>query len=234
MNIKQDQPLESCPVGEQDCQWLHELAQLKRDVEDLKLQAIIDPLTGLYNVRHFQQVLDTEMQRTVRTSHPTSLVLIDLDHFKSVNDEWGHEVGNLAQKSAARLYQQQLRQFDIVCRYGGEEFAVILPHTPLATAVNVAERLRQQLAKVKIDVDDRQLSITASFGVSEFQADGDYNQTALINQADQALYQAKQQGRNQVCSAERVPARAAPAVTSDEKSDLLNGPGSEDDPASAD
>ncbi len=228
MNIKLDQPLESCPVGEQDCQWLHELAQLKRDVEELKLQAIIDPLTGLYNVRHFQQVLDTEMQRTLRTGHPTSLVLIDLDHFKAVNDQWGHEVGNLALKTAAELYQQQLRQFDIVCRYGGEEFAVILPHTPLAIAVNVAERLRQQLARVIIDVDDRQLSITASFGVAEFQPEGEYNQTALINQADKALYQAKQQGRNQVCSAERVPATADTAVTTDEKSDLLKGPDSAD------
>ncbi len=221
MNIKLDQPLETCPVGEQDCQWLDELARLKRDVEDLKLQAIIDPLTGLFNYRHFQQVMDTEMQRTVRTSHATTLVLIDLDHFKAVNDQWGHEAGNVALKTAAHLFQQQLRQFDIVCRYGGEEFAVILPHTPLPIAFNVAERLRKQLELVEIEVEDGQFSLTASFGVAEFKPEGDYNQTLLINQADQALYQAKEQGRNQVCAAERLPARTDTAVSSDEKSELL-------------
>ena len=194
----EQQPAETCPVGEPDCHWLHDLAQLKRDVEELKLQAIIDPLTGLYNYRHFQRTLDTEMQRTLRTSHPTSLVLIDLDHFKSVNDQWGHEAGNLALKSAASLFQQQLRQFDIVCRYGGEEFAVILPHTPLPVAINVAERLRQRLEQIEIDADDGQFSLTASFGAAEFQPQGDYNQSLLINQADQALYRAKQQGKNQV------------------------------------
>ncbi|MDJ0834655.1 MAG: GGDEF domain-containing protein [Gammaproteobacteria bacterium] len=223
-----DQPLEICPVGEPDCQWLQELAQLKRDVEELKLQAIIDPLTGLFNYRHFQQVLDTEMQRTVRTSHPTSLVLIDLDHFKAVNDKWGHEAGNQALKTSARLFQQQLRQFDIVCRYGGEEFAVILPHTPLPIAFNVAERLRKQLAQVSIEVDEGQFSLTASFGVAEFQPDSQYNQTLLINQADQVLYQAKQQGRDQVCAAERLLSQADTAVSSDEKSELLGGSTSKD------
>ena len=219
----EQQPAETCPVGEPDCHWLRDLAQLKRDVEELKLQAIIDPLTGLYNYRHFQRTLDSEMQRTLRTSHPTSLVLIDLDHFKSVNDQWGHEAGNLALKSAASLFQRQLRQFDIVCRYGGEEFAVVLPHTPLPIAINVAERLRQRLEQIEIDADDGQFSLTASFGVAEFQPQGEDNQSSLINQADQALYRAKQQGRNQVCSAERAPARADSAVTGDEKSELLGG-----------
>jgi two-component system cell cycle response regulator len=186
----------------------------------LRAQVITDPLTGLFNVRHFRTALDIELERTTRTGVPTALMMIDLDHFKQVNDKWGHEVGNQVLKTTARLIGQATRQLDIQCRYGGEEFVVILPSTSLLLASQVAERMREMIAQTEIDVEGKVLQVTASIGLSVQLANEQVDASSLIKKADECLYKAKNEGRNQVCFkslAENVEA----TVSMDEKEALL-------------
>jgi two-component system cell cycle response regulator len=186
----------------------------------LRAQVITDPLTGLFNVRHFRAALDIELERTTRTGVPTALMMIDLDHFKHVNDQWGHEVGNQVLKTTARLIGQATRQLDIQCRYGGEEFVVILPSTSLLLASQVAERLRKLIAKTEVDAEGKVLQVTASIGLSVRLVNEQIDATHLIKKADECLYQAKSEGRNQVCfnAAEET---AEVTVSIDEKAALL-------------
>jgi len=186
----------------------------------LREQVITDPLTGLFNVRHFRSALDIELERTLRTSAPTSLMMIDLDHFKRVNDQWGHEVGNQVLKLTARLIKQVTRQLDIQCRYGGEEFVVILPSTSLLLASQVAERLRELIEACEIEVDGGILKVTTSIGLSVRLAHEKGDAAGLIKAADQCLYQAKETGRNQVCF-EPVKPEEDKNVSSDEKDALM-------------
>jgi two-component system cell cycle response regulator len=192
--------------------WAHELRSLRE-------QVITDPLTGLFNVRYFRSALEIELERTVRSAIPTSLMMIDLDHFKQVNDVWGHEVGNQVLKLTARLIKQVTRQLDIQCRYGGEEFVVILPSTSLLLASQVAERLRQQIEQSEIVTGDTSFNVTASIGLSVRLAHEHGGVSDLIKAADDCLYQAKSLGRNQVFypSVEREEA----AVSGDEKAALM-------------
>ncbi len=188
----------------------------------LREQVITDPLTGLFNVRHFRSALDIELERTLRTSIPTSLMMIDLDHFKQVNDNWGHEVGNQVLKLTARLIKQVTRQLDIQCRYGGEEFVVILPSTSLLLASQVAERLRELIEGCEIEVGEEILKVTASIGLSVRLAHEQGDAAELIKAADQCLYRAKDSGRNQVCFAAIISEPEADQnVSSDEKDALM-------------
>ena len=141
-----DLELENCPLDVSDCEWLLELAQLRRQNDELKRLVTTDTLTGLYNYRFFRDMLSREMESSLRSGSFTCLIMIDIDHFKRINDEWGHESGNQALMMAANVFRQTIRVSDVVCRYGGEEFAVILPHTRLPVAVKVAERIRSSLA----------------------------------------------------------------------------------------
>ena len=194
MNIKIEQPAEVCPVGEKDCQWLLDLAQLKRDVEELKLQAIIDPLTGLYNYRHFERTLDTEMQRTVRTSHPTSLILIDLDHFKSINDDYGHSAGDEVLRVYSKNILSIFRHHDMVARYGGEEFAVLLPNTDSDGTVRALNKVRRRANETRWQINGMVADVpTFSAGVSLYKPGESAG--AFIERADKALYRAKRLGR---------------------------------------
>ena len=186
----------------------------------LRAQVITDPLTGLFNVRHFRTALDIEIERTTRTGVPTALMMIDLDHFKQVNDKWGHEVGNSVLKNTSRLIGQATRQLDIQCRYGGEEFVVILPSTSLLLASQVAERLRKLIEKAEIDVDGEVLQVTASIGLSVRLAHEQTDASCLIKQADECLYQAKSAGRNQV-RFNTLEKRIETRVSTDEKEALL-------------
>lgn len=217
-----DTDIESCPVGEEECHWLQVLSVLKAENEKLKQLVTSDPLTGLYNYRYFNDILGSEMQRSNRTGRPTCLVMIDIDHFKSVNDQWGHEAGNLALKTAARIFKQELRQFDIVCRYGGEEFALILPQTALPIAVNVAERVRLCLEQTPVEFDGNEIRLTASFGVGIYQQENDFTQESFVDFVDQFMYLAKQQGRNQVCHPDYATLKPRTAVSTDEKSALFS------------
>ncbi len=231
MAEKLDLELETCPVDVPDCRWLDELGQLRQENEALKELVTTDPLTGLFNYRYFQEILGGEMQRSQRTGRPTSLVMIDLDHFKSINDHRGHEAGNVALQTAARVFREELRQFDIICRYGGEEFALILPQTSLPIAVNVAERIRVCLQQAVVRFEGVEFKMTASFGVAIFQQGSNQSEKALVEEADKYMYQAKQQGRNQVCHPDFASVRPPTAVTGEERAELYHrrkGKSSED------
>lgn len=202
-----------CPKCGLFSPWAEELLSLRE-------QVITDPLTGLFNVRHFRSSLDIELERTLRTNIATSLMMIDLDHFKQVNDVWGHEVGNKVLKLIARLIKQETRQLDIQCRYGGEEFVVILPSTSLLLASQVAERLRQQIEVSEILVAEKTLKVTASIGLSVRLSHEKGSASDLIKAADHCLYEAKTAGRNQICFA-NVEAEEGATVSGDEKEALM-------------
>jgi len=191
-------PAPECPLLEDDCSHLREIRRLRAENDELQQLVTTDTLTGLFNYRYFCQVLDTEMQRTRRTGRTTCLIMIDLDHFKSVNDRWGHEGGNVALKTAARVFRQELRQLDIVCRYGGEEFAVIVPQTGLPMAVAIAERIRLSLEQTPVIFGDDRFSLTASFGVDCFRYTDQDSPEQFVKRVDEWLYQAKESGRNRV------------------------------------
>ncbi len=210
-----------CPVGVADCQWLTELKDLQAENAELKQLVTTDTLTGLYNFRYFREMLAKEMEQTQRSGIPTGLIMIDLDFFKAINDEWGHEGGNQALIMAASVFRQAVRLSDIVCRYGGEEFAIILPQTRLATAVNIAERVRQWLEQSTVEFDEHQFPITASFGVGVYQRGQAMTAEAFIDSVDQYLYQAKQQGRNRVAHADFSSLPTETSVSAQEKSDLF-------------
>jgi len=213
---------EICPVGVDDCRWLEELSTLKSENAELKQLVTTDTLTGLHNFRYFREMLNKEMEQTRRVGRPTGLIMIDLDHFKAINDEWGHEGGNQALILAARVFRQAVRLSDIVCRYGGEEFAIILPQTTLPTAVNVAERVRLWLEQSVVEFDGQQFSLTASFGVGIISPGQQMTAEAFIDSVDQYLYQAKQQGRNRIAHADFSAQPAETSVSREEKSALFS------------
>ena len=191
-----------CPVGETDCGIIGEVAELRQKLEELSTLVRTDTLTGIANYRYFLQALEQEIERTRRSGQPTSLIMLDIDFFKKVNDRWGHEVGNQALVHLSRLLQKIVRKLDIPCRYGGEEFAIILPDTNLSACLPVAERIRQEIEMSPLDISGQPLFLTASLGVITY---GDKQETTaegLIKQADRYLYQAKESGRNRVCHAE--------------------------------
>lgn len=188
-----------CPVGEIGCPIAAEVVALRLSLEELSNQVRTDPLTGIANYRYFSQALEQEIERTQRSGLPTSLIMLDIDHFKKVNDQWGHEVGNQALVHLSLLLQKSVRKLDIPCRYGGEEFAVILPDTTLAACLPVAERIRQGIEKSPVDVAGHPMKITASLGITTYWGQQQTSVEELVSQADKYLYQAKQAGRNQVC-----------------------------------
>ena len=198
----------------------HYQTQLKKALAELAKINRIDGLTQIYNRRHWQKSLEQEYAKARRHDKKLSLIMLDLDHFKQVNDQWGHEVGNHVLKMTARLIGQATRQLDIQCRYGGEEFVVILPSTSLLLASQVAERLRELIEHAEMDVDGQALKVTTSIGLSVRLANERGSADRLIKEADECLYQAKHSGRNKVFfhSAEKT---VEAAVNSDEKEALL-------------
>jgi diguanylate cyclase (GGDEF)-like protein len=148
--------------------------------------------------------------------------MVDLDHFKSINDQWGHEAGNEALKTVAGVFRQQLRQSDIICRYGGEEFAILLPQTPLTIAVKVADRVRGKIEQTLVIFEDSEFSITASLGAGVYQQANEYTEDGFVDHVDQWLYQAKQQGRNQVCHVDFDSLKPRTAVSLEERAALFS------------
>ena len=162
--------------------------------------AIRDELTGLYNRRELNRLLAEEANRSQRFGRPTALVMLDIDHFKVVNDTYGHQVGDEVLRWIGQMLREHVRSVDRPARYGGEEFTIILPETPGDEAFAVAERLRQGVAAhpFTLSQDDGpalRIPITISLGVAELPSDADVEE-ALIEMADQALYEAKRRGRN--------------------------------------
>jgi diguanylate cyclase (GGDEF)-like protein len=163
--------------------------------ERMQELAITDGLTNLYNRRYFYMVLENEIERTLRYQTPLSLIMMDIDHFKTVNDRFGHLAGDEVLQSIAALCKSLLRQSDVMFRYGGEEFIVLLPETNAEMAHKVAERIRVTIADAEFETKKGTVKISISFGVSQFSEDLS-NANLFIESADQALYHAKQTGRN--------------------------------------
>jgi len=169
--------------------------------------SITDALTGIANRRHFEWRLSEEIERARRYSYPLSALMLDLDHFKQVNDNYGHQIGDIVLQQVAQRLRRILRRTDFLARYGGEEFIVLAPQTPADRALILAERLRQVIAESPIPVaDNLQIHITISIGVAVF-PDHAQNESELVRAADAALYKAKQTGRNRVCLFEPEPAK---------------------------
>lgn len=166
-------------------------------IEDAQKKADTDSLTGLTNHRHFFELANNEFLRSIRYHHPLSALMFDIDHFKDVNDTYGHGLGDQVLISIANLCTQLFRSIDIVGRYGGEEFAVLLTETPLHTAKEVAERLRRSIAALVISHEGISISVTISTGIASLKL-GCPSINVLISQADEALYSAKSAGRNKI------------------------------------
>ena len=169
----------------------------------LEQENITDPLTGIYNRRHLERRLNEEFHKARRYGNALSIILIDIDHFKRINDGYGHQFGDLVLGCLAKLIQQSVRSADIAARYGGEEFMIVAPNTDCLEAERLAERLRSQirahpLAHGGVADERRVLDVTVSLGVATFAQDENGTVAKLINKADTALYLAKQAGRNRV------------------------------------
>lgn len=220
MNTNLGQPLK-CPIGAPSCSIIDELASVRTQIRELRAQSQRDELTGLYNFRFFRNALEQEMERSRRSLQPTALIMLDLDHFKAVNDTHGHEAGNLVLKQTAEQVQRHLRKLDLGCRYGGEEFAIILPNTRLPEAIEAAERLRQlRESEPALLADGSSIKITASFGIALFRGLEQLGREAFVELADRQLYAAKAAGRNRVCAQKPEDVKAT-EVTMDEKRALL-------------
>jgi len=181
-----------------------EKAKLIAFLENL---SITDELTGIANRRHFEWRLAEEVERARRYQYPLSALMLDLDHFKRVNDTYGHQIGDIVLQQIAQRLKRVLRRTDFLARYGGEEFVVLAPQTPADRALILAERLRQVIAESPISVSpDLQLRITISIGVAVFPEHAQ-NGNELVRAADEALYKAKQTGRNRVCLFEPEPVK---------------------------
>jgi diguanylate cyclase (GGDEF)-like protein len=164
----------------------------------LENQSIRDGLTNLFN-RHFLEIaLERELQRSIRSGAPLALLMIDVDHFKTFNDLFGHEAGDLVLRELAGCLQSAVRVEDIVCRYGGEEFVILLPEITPERALEAAERLRQRVSTMRLEYRGEPLrQISISLGLATYPDLAD-DAVELLRMADRALYQAKRAGRNQV------------------------------------
>ena len=187
-----------------------ELKQAKRSAEQLAVElkqandrlrelAFRDDLTGLYNHRYFQEVLESELERSARYQHPLSLLMVDIDFFKRINDTYGHVTGDIVLKQVGNVMIQLVRHCDIVARYGGEEFAIILPEIGTAGAKVLAQRVRRGIEQNTIIQDNQEITVTVSIGLASTDMTGlDEFRSRLIEGSDQALYAAKRNGRNRV------------------------------------
>jgi diguanylate cyclase (GGDEF)-like protein len=166
--------------------------------EQVQRVAITDELTGLFNRRGLMQLGEREVERALRFLRPLCAIMFDIDHFKRINDTYGHPAGDRVLRALAVLCRQDVRSVDIIARYGGEEFVVLLPEANLVSAIQVAERLRDSIEKLCVPIDSgEEICLTVSVGVTEISPDT-LDLAALIQRADQAQYNAKQTGRNRV------------------------------------
>jgi two-component system, cell cycle response regulator len=184
-------------ISQKNAELQNLLSKLARQNSELERLASTDALTGLTNRRRFLESLESELNRIERYGGALSLIMFDIDHFKKVNDTWGHAVGDAVLREIAREAQQFLRKADSAVRYGGEEFILLLPETELPGALLVANRLRQLVADTAIAHDQGPpISVTVSVGVASIGPNESAD--ALLNRTDKAMYQAKENGRNRV------------------------------------
>lgn len=173
------------------------MLKLRTRTLQLHKLASVDSMTDTLARRRFFELADVEFSRSKRYSNPLSVLMLDIDHFKSVNDNYGHAAGDKILVEVSRLFKEAMRDIDFIGRIGGEEFAVCLPETPTNGAFLVAERMRQSVENETVEVEGQKISVAVSIGIAQLSA-GDNDFSALLNRADQALYQAKNTGRNKV------------------------------------
>jgi len=175
---------------------------LKDANEEITILAITDTLTGCYNRTFMDEYLPKEIKRAIRYNHPISLIMVDIDHFKQVNDTYGHQAGDEILKELVKSINKSTRcDVDWVARYGGEEFLVVFPETDFERAEFLAERLRRDISQNTVRIKEKEIRITASFGVTGFTSSDTLKEVsyeAMISLADKSLYQAKEEGRNRV------------------------------------
>jgi diguanylate cyclase (GGDEF)-like protein len=216
-----------CLSEDSDCKFINELIYLRREVSLLKNLVRTDALTGLYNFRFFNEAIALEVERARRGAQPLAMILLDIDHFKKFNDEWGHDLGNQALVHVANLIKIAVRKLDYGCRFGGEEFIILLPNTDLCQAVPVAERLREMIATTPLILNgESSICLTASFGVDQLSMCISDNSEQFIRRVDTWLYQAKRNGRNRLSHPDLIERVQIEAVTLEEKdalfADVLN------------
>ncbi|RUM43757.1 MAG: diguanylate cyclase response regulator [Hydrogenimonas sp.] len=174
--------------------------ELKKSQEELKLLAITDSMTKLYNRRYFSEISMELFALAKRENRPLSLIMLDIDKFKTINDTYGHKVGDEAIIALGNLLRKAKRKSDVACRLGGEEFVLLLPNTAYKDAKKVAEKIRKRVEKSKIPYDEgKTLSFTISLGVAEVDFEHEDQIEPALKRADDALYEAKKSGRNRVC-----------------------------------
>jgi diguanylate cyclase (GGDEF)-like protein len=172
-------------------------ADIRYAVDKIKRVSDTDDLTGLYNMRAFSAILHRAFKQSVRHAHALSIVMIDCDNLKTVNDTHGHEAGNRLLQHAVRCIREELRGSDVVARFGGDEFIALLPETEGKGAREMAERIRRAIETTNMDVRGGEIHTTVSVGVASYPSDGG-SLEVIIDKADKAMYRAKQQGRNKV------------------------------------
>ncbi|MGZ5444288.1 MAG: GGDEF domain-containing protein [Thermoanaerobaculia bacterium] len=186
----------------------HRMLSLQRENLDLVVKNRLlsevssrDTLTGLYNRWFVMEKIDSEMNRALRHGSPMSLLMLDIDHFKRINDTWGHSAGDHVLQGIGKLLRECCRVYDVPGRYGGEEFCIVLPETKTDNTTTVAERIRRRLESTDLPCGETSIAVTASIGIAGMDSpdDGDaLSPAGLIERADRALYTAKNRGRNRV------------------------------------
>ncbi len=196
-------------------------AEMNEVMKQAKEQAITDDLTGLYNRRHLMQILRRQQALATRGDYEFSLCFVDLDHFKQVNDRYGHKAGDEVLQTFADIARNSVREVDFVARLGGEEFVLVLVRTPLEGAVQVAERLRVSMERAQLDILDPGHSVTASIGVTQYRPKEPIEET--MHRADIAVYSAKNHGRNQLVTDRQLGSLLMPSMPRDDDSDIKGG-----------
>lgn len=163
----------------------------------LRSQAIKDPLTDLFNRRYLDETFDRELARAAREAYPVCVIMLDIDHFKKVNDTYGHEAGDVILKALARILSSRNRRGDFVCRFGGEEFVIVMPNMEMDTAFRRAEELRAALNSLSVPYGGFKLTITISMGIASYPANGE-DRESVLRAADRAMYAAKRAGRDHI------------------------------------
>jgi diguanylate cyclase (GGDEF)-like protein/PAS domain S-box-containing protein len=197
-----ERELEVRKQAEEDLKRAHEdlqthVIEVEKLQSELREQALRDPLTGLYNRRYLAEMLEHELARVQREKKPMSVIVTDIDHFKNINDNYGHQVGDEFLKRIADLIGNHTRSSDIACRYGGEEFLLVMPGTTVKSAARRAEELRLACTQIQVPHENIKLSVTLSFGVASYPSHGQGAEEIVIK-ADKALYKSKRSGRNRV------------------------------------
>lgn len=220
LSMENKDEFSDCPNGKSQCPIYDDIAELKAQVASLNDRVRTDFLTGLYNRQQLLISLEQELERTARSHQATCLIMLDVDHFKSINDTHGHIAGDHVLKQLAKIINETIRKIDVACRFGGEEFAIVLPSSASLTGVQVAERLRKVVEETPFTIDKTEtINITISLGVHSYLHTYNYPVEEFIKRTDEQLYLAKKQGRNKVVHF--TPSKSETAVVSSEEKDAL-------------